>query len=167
MAHGSAHSFKFGAGFAVIGTPLERFETLRSILQNGEAGTQEEIAEELRKKGFDVTQSTVSRALRRIGAIKAFDERGETVYRLPEETAVPLPIQAGLHDLIQEITHNGMMIVIHTSPGSASLIALHLDNARPGNILGTIAGEDTIFVAPASARAIKATVEAIRDSLKT
>jgi transcriptional regulator of arginine metabolism len=151
----------------MIGAPLERFETLRAILQNGEAGTQEEIADELRKKGFDVTQSTVSRALRRIGAIKAFDERGETVYRLPDEAAIHPPIQAGLHDLIQEITHNGMMIVIHTSPGSASLIARHLDHVRPGNILGTIAGDDTIFVAPASAREIKSTVEAIRDSLRT
>jgi transcriptional regulator of arginine metabolism len=151
----------------MIGTPRERFETLRAILQNGEAGTQEEIADELRKQGFDVTQSTISRALRRIGAIKAFDERGETVYRLPDEAAVPLPIHAGLYDLIQEIEHNGMMIVIHTTPGSASLIARHLDHARPGNILGTIAGDDTIFVAPATAREIKSTVEAIRDSLKT
>lgn len=144
-----------------------RLESLRRLLQNGEASTQDEIVTQLRRRGFDVTQSTVSRALRKIGAIKVFNEGGETVYRLPDESVAPPPtIQAGLGDLVREITHNRMMIVIHTSPGSASLVARHLDHARPGGILGTIAGDDTIFVAPASARGIKATVQEIRESLK-
>lgn len=142
-----------------------RIETLRELLQNGEAGTQEEIVSQLGRRGFDVTQSTVSRALRRIGAIKVLNEGGETVYRLPDEVTAPPPIQAGLSDLVRDITHNGMMIVIHTTPGSASLVARHLDHARPGGILGTLAGDDTIFVAPASARSIRAAVTLIRQSL--
>lgn len=144
-----------------------RLECLRELLRDGEAGTQDEIATQLRKRGFDVTQSTVSRSLRRIGAIKVLNEGGETVYRLPEEATAPPPtIQAGLGELIREITHNELLIVIHTSPGSASLIARHLDHVRPGAILGTLAGDDTIFVAPASARGIRGAVEEIRESLR-
>ena len=56
------------------------------------------------------------------------------------------------------------MIVIHTSPGSASLVARHLDINRPGGILGTIAGDDTIFVAPGKDISIKQTIAAIRES---
>ncbi len=143
----------------------ERLETLRRLLQEGEAGTQDEIVEQLGKRGFEVTQSTISRSLRKIGAIKAVNDGGETVYRLPDEGGAPRLIQGGLSELILEIAHNGAMIVIHTSPGSASLVARHLDHARPGGILGTVAGDDTIFVAPGNLREIRATVTAIRDSL--
>jgi transcriptional regulator of arginine metabolism len=53
------------------------------------------------------------------------------------------------------------LIVINTTPGSASLVARQLDQTRPEGILGTIAGDDTIFVAPVSSRKIEQTVEAI------
>ena len=56
------------------------------------------------------------------------------------------------------------MIVLHTTPGSASLVARHLDHAKPGGILGTLAGDDTIFVAPASLREVKATIRDIQKS---
>ena len=56
------------------------------------------------------------------------------------------------------------MIVIQTSPGSASLVARHLDMNKPADILGTIAGDDTIFVAPSKDFSIKQTISAIRES---
>ena len=141
---------------------LQRLNSLRALLSAGEISTQDELATELHRQKFTVTQSTISRDLRRLGAVKTQDSTGRTVYRMPDEISSPVPLlSSGLRDLLVDIEHNGSMIVIHTTPGSASLIARQLDHSRPEGILGTIAGDDTIFVAPASSRKIESTIEAI------
>lgn len=144
-----------------------RAAALYEILAKGDLSTQEEFVEELRSQKFDVTQSTVSRDLRRLGAIKVTGPGGSVVYRLPEEQMAPLPaaVSNGLKGLLLDIGHNGSMIVLHTSPGSASLVARHLDAVRPRGILGTIAGDDTIFIAPASVKEIHATIQEITAEL--
>ncbi len=141
-----------------------RLEALRKLLTDGELSTQEELCAKLEKLDFATTQSTVSRDLRKLGAIKIVQTDGETNYRLPEEEPSRLP--ASLSDLVRSIENNGSIIVIRTAVGSAPLIARHLDRLTPGGILGTIAGDDTIFVAPASRepKEIKATVREIEDS---
>ncbi len=141
-----------------------RLEVLRQMLREGTAGTQEEICEALKRRKFDVTQSTISRDLRRIGAVKAIDAHGETIYRLAEEQYnTPVVVAGGLGELLKNIEHNEAMIVIHTSPGSASLVARHLDAIKPEGIIGTLAGDDTIFVAPASTRQIPHIIRIIRE----
>jgi transcriptional regulator of arginine metabolism len=140
---------------------------LRKLLVSAKVSTQEELAEELESQGYPVTQSTISRDLRRLGAIKVTEQGGRTGYRL-FENAVPassISVQ-NFKGLLLEIQHNGSMIVIHTSPGSASLVARRLDEAKPEGLLGTIAGDDTIFVAPASAKKIQATMDAIVEELR-
>ena len=148
------------------GTVQERLEVLRELLTDGDLSTQEELREKLEKRDFDVTQSTVSRDLRKLGAIRAVDPNGRTVYKLPEDYEPPLASR-GLPQLVREVTTNGSMIVIHTAAGSASLIARQVDAISPTQILGTIAGDDTIFVAPAdtSPRALKGTIKAIHNAL--
>src|SRR5262249_54967472 len=126
-----------------------RLEALRELLGQGKLSTQDDLREELLSRRFEVTQSTISRDLRRLGAVKAVDPDGRTVYRLSAEPSVPVPGNS-IRDLVQDIQTNGSIIVIHTIPGTASLVALHLDRFKPGGILGTVAGEDTIFVAPGS-----------------
>jgi transcriptional regulator of arginine metabolism len=142
-----------------------RLEALRELLGEGKLSTQDELREELESRRFAVTQSTISRDLRRIGAVKAVDPDGRTVYRLSAEPNVPVSGNS-LRDLVIDIETNGAIIVLHTIPGTASLIALHLDRFKPGGILGTIAGEDTIFVAPGSIRGTRATIEAIEKSFE-
>jgi transcriptional regulator of arginine metabolism len=142
-----------------------RLEALRELLNQGKLSTQDELREELESRKFAVTQSTISRDLRRLGAVKAVDPDGRTVYRLGAEPAVPVSGNS-LRDLIQDIRSNGSIIVIHTLPGTASLIALHLDRVKPGGILGTLAGDDTIFVAPGSLRALQGTIDAIEKSFE-
>ena len=142
-----------------------RLEALRELLNQGKLSTQDELREELEAQEFSVTQSTISRDLRRLGAVRAVDSNGQTVYRLSDEVAAPVPTTA-LRELVVEIATNEMMIVIHTTPGSASLIARHLDHYKPGGILGTLAGDDTIFVAPASVKNIRATIKAIEESFR-
>ncbi len=146
----------------VLPESVQRLNTLRELLFAGEIGTQEELVEEMHRQKFTVTQSTISRDLRRLGAVKTTDGSGRTVYRMPEEVSAPVPLaQAGLRNLIVDIEHNGSMIVVHTTPGSASLLSAQLDHTRPEGILGTIAGDDTIFIAPGNTKRIDQTIQAI------
>jgi transcriptional regulator of arginine metabolism len=142
----------------------ERLNALRKILESGKNSTQEELRDMLEAKGHNVNQSTISRDLRKIGAIKGTDNKGRTVYRLSEISQESSFVAQSVGDLILNITHNDSMIVIQTSPGSASLVARHLDMNKPADILGTIAGDDTIFVAPSRDFSIKQTISAIRES---
>lgn len=143
-----------------------RLQALRKLLAAGESSTQEELVKKLHQQRFDVTQSTISRDLRRLGAIKAIDGSGSTIYRLPDDpSSTPFTPSNGFRGLMIDIEHNGAMIVIHTTPGSASLVARQLDQTKPYGILGTIAGDDTIFVAPSSVKKIAETVAAIAEEL--
>lgn len=139
-----------------------RLNALRNLLVTRKASTQEGIREALEKLNFDVNQSTISRDLRRLGAIKVVDSEGKTTYRLNNETSPVLATRIG--DLIYSIKHNGAMIVINTPPGSASLVARHIDDLRSPQILGTIAGDDTTFVAPASVKKITEVVKLLQGS---
>lgn len=143
-----------------------RLEALRQLLQDGELSTQEELCSKLEKLDFATTQSTVSRDLRKLGAVKGVDAEGQTVYQLPQEMDAPIP--QTMPELVRSIETNGSLIVIRTTVGSASLVARQLDRITPGGILGTIAGDDTIFVAPAStgAREVRATMREIEQSLR-
>ena len=140
----------------------ERLNSLRRLLAAGSLSTQEELVDELSEQKYRVTQSTISRDLRKLGAVKAQDPAGRTVYRLPDDISMPAMISGNsFADLLVNIQHNGSLIVINTTPGSASLVARQLDQTKPEGILGTIAGDDTIFVAPVSSRKIEQTIEAI------
>jgi transcriptional regulator of arginine metabolism len=142
--------------------PADRLNVLRKILEEGQISTQEGIANELRNQKFVVTQSTISRDLSRLNAIKTRDASGNIVYRLPEDVEVPNPLPASdLKGLLLSVQHNGSLIVIQTAPGSANLVARQLDLSRPEGVLGTIAGDDTIFVAPSSAKHINETIQTI------
>lgn len=142
-----------------------RIMVLRQLLREGSASTQEELGKALKQKKFHVTQSTISRDLRRIGAIKTTNSEGEIVYKLSEESfLMPTTVSDSLGQLLLDITSNENMIVLHTSPGSASLVARHIDSMRSTlGILGTIAGDDTIFIAPASTKRISALIQRIKD----
>lgn len=146
-------------------TVSERLTALKKILESGKNSSQEEIREILEAKGHDVNQSTISRDLKKLGALKGTDSKGRTTYRLSEKVLEANFVAQSLGDLILNINHNDSLIVIQTTPGSASLIARQLDISRPAGILGTIAGDDTIFIAPSKEISIKQTIAAIRSSL--
>lgn len=144
-----------------------RVLVLRQLIREGTASTQEDLSKALKLKRFHVTQSTISRDLRRIGAIKTTNLEGQIIYKLPD-TPQPLP-PAGSHSLaghLIDIQSNENMIILHTSPGSASLVARHLDNMRSAlGILGTVAGDDTIFIAPASVKKISSLIRRIKEEI--
>jgi transcriptional regulator of arginine metabolism len=143
----------------------ERLAVLRLLIREGEASTQEELCNALRKKKFDVTQSTVSRDLRRIGAVKTTNAEEEVIYVLPEDhQTLRARVNTSMEGLLTDIVANETTIVLHTTPGSASLVARHIDSLRESlGILGTIAGDDTIFVVPESVKKISSTMKKIKD----
>ena len=142
-------------------------DDLRTLLLAGKVSTQENICQTLEKQGHPVTQSKISRMLRKVGAVKAKNEVGQIVYRLPREPAPPT-LTSRLADLIMEITANETTIVVNTSPGAAQLIARILDHHKGKvGIIGTIAGDDTIFVIPASVKLIDATLAKLTALMNT
>lgn len=140
-------------------------KAVSEILRKGSAATQQEICAELAAQGFVINQSKISRLLHKMAAIKVKNVQGQTVYRLPKELAPP-PTQTPLTQLILKIVANESLIVIETSPGSASLIARMLDyqNSK-SEILATLAGDDTIFVAPKSIQRINAAFAEVKQLL--
>lgn len=135
---------------------------LRMLLMGRKAGTQEDICVSLEKLGYEVNQSKVSRLLRKIGAIKVVGEKGQIIYSLAREPAPP-SLNTPMKDLVLAIKANEALVVIFTSPGCASLVARLLDyNQMTTEILGSIAGDDTIFVAPKSIRDIHKLLEEVK-----
>lgn len=130
--------------------------TFKQLLREECYSSQAEIAEALAKKGFEnINQSKVSRMLARFGAVRTRNTKMAMVYCLPVELGVPT-ISSQIKSLVLDISHNGYMIVISTSPGCAPLVARMLDSlSKSEGILGTIAGDDTIFVTPTDVRNIE------------
>lgn len=129
-------------------------EAVKVALKGRRSSTQEELCTILSKQGYEVNQSKISRLLRKMGAIKVVNESGQAVYSLAREPAPPTA-NTSLRDLIIDIEANEALVVIFTSPGCASMVARLLDYCQAKTeILGTVAGDDTIFIAPKSIKHI-------------
>lgn len=136
---------------------------LTLLLQQETAHNHHELCEALKNQGHVVTQSTISRLLRKLGAVKGLNARQEMVYLLPKDTTPVLTTAADFHKLVLSINHNEHLIMLHTTPGSANMIARILDlNRATCHILGTIAGDDTIIVVPTSITTLDLTLQAIK-----
>ncbi len=122
------------------------------IISSQQLGSQEELLTALQREGFKLTQATLSRDLKQLKVAKAASMSGNYVYVLPNETMykrVSTPQQ--IKEMMQvpgfvSINFSGNMGVIKTRPGYASSIAWNIDNSDIPPILGTIAGDDTIFI---------------------
>ena len=129
-----------------------RLEALRLIISSQQIGSQEELLNALQKEGFQLTQATLSRDLKQLKVAKAATMSGNYVYVLPNESMykrVSTPSSA--REMMQipgfiSISYSGNMGVIKTRPGYASAIAWNIDRGDLPQILGTIAGDDNIFV---------------------
>ena len=124
----------------------ERRTAIRQILETGPAGTQRSLVDALISKGFDATQSSVSRDLRELGAVKTAGG-----YELPGATSNDDEL-AGVADLLREIETAGPnLLVIRTAIGAAQRVALALDRSGWPEMVGNVGGDDTILVATKSA----------------
>ncbi len=124
-----------------------RREVVARIIRSRRIGTQEELLAALTEAGERATQATLSRDLARLGARRVSRPGGGTFYELPADDGA----LGALRGQVASITANASLVVIRTVPGSANVVARAVDVAQVPEVLGTIAGDDTIFVAPAGA----------------
>ncbi len=121
------------------------------LIRTRNVATQAELREHLSARGFDVTQATLSRDLAKLHARRASLPDGGTAYELEgfsaRSGAEPAQL-AAMAELVVGVRDGAAMVVVHTRPGVAAAIATLLDQARLDSVIGTIAGDDTIFVVP-------------------
>ncbi len=129
-----------------------RMELLKMLISSKEMSSQEELLNALAVEGYNITQATLSRDLKQLKVAKAATMSGKYVYVLPNETMYRrVSKAASMKEMLQStgfrsINFSGNMGVIKTRPGYASSIAYNIDNSDIPQILGTIAGDDTIFI---------------------
>ena len=129
-----------------------RLDAIKIIISSKEVGSQEELLQELAKEGFRLTQATLSRDLKQLKVAKAASMNGNYVYVLPNNTMYKRMTEQ--HSASEMLMHNGFisiefsanLAVIKTRPGYASSLAYDIDNRNFDEILGTIAGDDTIVL---------------------
>lgn len=134
-----------------------RQNALAQIIRSDVVSSQGDLADRLAAKGFAVTQATVSRDLEQIGAVKA-RRAGRLSYVLPDEVrdSSGPRLESMLRQWVSSIDVAMNMVVMKTPPGSAHLIGVALDKSDMDKIVGTICGDDTLFVACRSTSAAKA-----------
>ena len=146
-----------------------RLEALRMIISSQQLGSQEELLNALQQEGYKLTQATLSRDLKQLKVAKAASMSGNYVYVLPNETMykrVSTPQQ--VREMMQvpgfvSIQFSSNMGVIKTRPGYASSIAWNIDNSDIPQILGTIAGDDTIFIVIKQGYSEKEVIDALSE----
>lgn len=152
--HSGTSTFGSGAPRATD----DRREALKRIIRDGAVGRQAELVRLLKRAGYPVTQSSVSRDLRDLGVAKLGDR-----YVLPEDAATPVAGLATVAAFVQDALPAGPhLTVVRTTIGSAQSVALAIDRARWPEVVGTISGDDTIFIATASERAQRALLDHLR-----
>lgn len=129
-----------------------RLDSIKMIISSKEIRSQEELLQELCKEGYQLTQATLSRDLKQLKVAKAASISGNYVYVLPNNTLYKrISDMTGTHDGLRyngflSIEFSGNIAVIKTRPGYASSLAYDIDNHNFHEIIGTIAGDDTIML---------------------
>ena len=136
------------------------------LLRNGEVETQEDLRRKLARRGIHVTQATVSRDIEDLELVKT-----RSGYRLPG-TAQPLPslqptLEIVLKEFLTDVRQAANLVVLKTRPGNAHSVAVALDAEPWEGVVGTIAGDDTIFVATSSSHQAEVIRKKIRALVAT
>lgn len=127
----------------------DRQGAILRLVQERRLGTQEEVVAALREQGFDAVQTTVSRDIAQLGLVKVRAVDGSLVYALPgaDDLSRLDELTSALRRWTLSVTPTGQLVVVHTPPGTANALARAIDAAQVPDIAGTVAGDDTIFVA--------------------
>jgi len=129
----------------------ERERRIREIIAQQPVETQEELVDLLRRQGLVVTQATVSRDIKRLGLVKVPWTDGRSHYAAPERPS-PADVLRRLRHAVTEYVLSadvgGDLVVVHTRTGRAKPVAAALDEMQWPDVIGTVAGDDTILVVP-------------------
>ena len=146
-----------------------RYNKIKEIVQSQSIETQEELANALLAEGIEVTQATVSRDIKELMLIKIPTGDGHYRYALSPEENVVLSrsrINRLFQDSIIRVDSALNQIVLHTIPGSASAVAFSVDHAKWSEVIGTLAGDDTILLICRSVEEVDSVLKRIADLMK-
>jgi transcriptional regulator of arginine metabolism len=132
-----------------VGVPLakrERHEAVLQLIRLHRVGSQEQLRELLADAGIEVTQATLSRDIRELRIVKAPGADGQPYYTLPEEWENTPPLETLLPTLFLSAEGSGNLLVVKTMTGGAQAVGLGIDWEEWPEVLGTLAGDDTIMV---------------------
>lgn len=128
----------------------QRQHRVGQLIEQNAVTSQGQLVDLLAKSGVEATQATVSRDLEEIGAVKVRAAGGEPVYAVPElpkdRVAPEEHLRRVLGDWVVDVASSANLVVVRTPPGSAHVVASALDRAALKEIIGTVAGDDTIIV---------------------
>ncbi len=137
-----------------------RLLAIKEIIQAKPIASQDELVIELHKRNFDVTQATLSRDLRELGVVRIHAEGGVRYALSVESEERKLKSLVGFE--IMNVDCNEAMIVIRTLPGRAPGVASFIDSLHSPEILGTVAGDDTVLVLPSSTKKTQTVMTSIK-----
>jgi len=131
----------------------QRQHRIKNLLETHAVSSQGQLVELLAADGIDATQTTVSRDLEELGALKVRVPGGETVYALPElpvhRIAPEDHLRRVLGEWVAEMAYSSNLVVLRTPPGSAHVVGSALDRSGFPGVIGTVAGDDTVLVVAA------------------
>ena len=145
-----------------------RQEKMLELISKYEIDTQDELIERLRESGFEVTQATVSRDIRELKISKMTTGKGTYRYVLPKQTAPAsnMKFNSALIDALISVDYACNIVVLKTHAGLANAVAVGLDSMHLENILGCVAGDDTILLVARSEEAAYKIAERFRNMIK-
>jgi transcriptional regulator of arginine metabolism len=151
----------------VTSMKARRQSVILDIVQREPVRSQEQLRQQVRAKGFDVTQATLSRDIRELGLVKggvdgAYQPPGEVV---PNAPAAFSALQRALGEYLTRVDRVQQMVVLRTGPGQAQILGVALDRARLPEVVGTLAGDDTIFVIAPDVRRARTLVKKLEEPL--
>jgi transcriptional regulator of arginine metabolism len=137
-----------------------RHLAIKQIIANSTINTQSDLASAMKKEGFKTTQATLSRDMKELGIAWVYTPSGAKYMLHPEQEEERLTTLIGME--IENIDANETVVVVKTLPGRAQGVAEIIDHLRLPSVLGTLAGDNTVFILPRSTKKINATIQALR-----
>ena len=148
-------------------TKPQRQHRIARLLSEQAVTSQAHLVDLLAVDGVQATQATVSRDLEDLGAIKVRVAGGDTVYAIPElpteQRAPEDHLRRVLGDWVVEVNHSGNLVVLRTPPGSAHVVGSALDRSGLPEVIGTVAGDDTLLVVVADGLTGADVAESLRE----
>lgn len=148
-------------------TKHQRQHRIAKLLESQAVGSQAQLVDLLAAEGVDATQTTVSRDLEELGALKVRVAGGQTAYALPElptqQIAPADHLRRVLGEWVVEVASSQNLVVVRTPPGCAHVVGSALDRSGLDGIVGTVAGDDTVLVVVAAGTTGQAMAETLEN----
>jgi transcriptional regulator of arginine metabolism len=134
---------------------------IKELISTTEVSSQEDLCQILKESGFDTTQATLSRDLHEMGIVRIPSENGFKYVFHQDDNEQSLKKLIGME--IINVLHNESIVIVKTMPGRAAGVALYFDRLKNSQIIGTVAGDDSIMVIPESHDIVESVFHIIKE----